>query len=347
MRFLTSLGTGNDLARSLGWGGSFDKRWTKEFSAMYKTLRRVAEAEALTMDCWQVSLARSNDEKEEWFQELPHAFEAKENEPGVQVGYSWNYVSVGMDAYAAYGFHHVRETKPWLAANRLMNQFWYGYYGVFGGWGCCTTPVGATAVLKVQDSSTQQGEWRQVELPKEVKAIVLLNVQSYAGGKNIWGKAYKAKDKKRGYQKPNWDDGLIEVVGLKGLWHTGMVLAGLTHGKRVAQGHAIRVELKGSENSDPGKVYMQLDGEPWVQKIPSKDSVSPFVVELHHAGKSRMLMNHLPLNGEELPLHEQVRPKQQQNQRGNKIPTEITKQKELQMEDIKQRENDIVSDNQV
>eukprot|EP01025_Chloroclados_australasicus_P017200 TRINITY_DN18754_c0_g2_i2.p2 TRINITY_DN18754_c0_g2~~TRINITY_DN18754_c0_g2_i2.p2 ORF type:complete len:163 (+),score=20.67 TRINITY_DN18754_c0_g2_i2:49-537(+) len=95
MRFLTSLGTGNDLARSLGWGGSFDKRWTKEFSAMYKTLRRVAEAEALTMDCWQVSLARSNDEKEEWFQELPHAFEAKENEPGVQVGYSWNYVSVG------------------------------------------------------------------------------------------------------------------------------------------------------------------------------------------------------------------------------------------------------------
>ena len=38
---------------------------------------------------------------------------------------AWNYISVGMDAKAAQGFHHLRDSKPSLAASRAANQFWW------------------------------------------------------------------------------------------------------------------------------------------------------------------------------------------------------------------------------
>ena len=37
-------------------------------------------------------------------------------------GRFWNYLSVGMDAEAAYGFHTLRESHSWAASSRLLNQ---------------------------------------------------------------------------------------------------------------------------------------------------------------------------------------------------------------------------------
>ncbi len=54
--------------------------------------------------------------------------------PGVRaVGLFWNYVSVGLDARAAYYFHDLRERKPHLASNRMANQFWYSFFGCTSG----------------------------------------------------------------------------------------------------------------------------------------------------------------------------------------------------------------------
>lgn len=40
------------------------------------------------------------------------------------VGMFWNYMSVGMDAAAAHGFHQLRESRPWAARGRITNQAW-------------------------------------------------------------------------------------------------------------------------------------------------------------------------------------------------------------------------------
>lgn len=46
---------------------------------------------------------------------------------------------MGLDAEAAYGFHKLREQRPWAASTRLANQAWYSFFSctsgetVFGG----------------------------------------------------------------------------------------------------------------------------------------------------------------------------------------------------------------------
>lgn len=65
-------------------------------------------------------------------------------------GLFYNYFSVGLDARAAYGFHHLRETRPWAAPSRLINQAWYAYFSCASGWFCCAPPLNTTANLKVR-----------------------------------------------------------------------------------------------------------------------------------------------------------------------------------------------------
>ena len=64
-------------------------------------------------------------------------------------GMFWNYFSVGMDAKAAYGFHSLREKRPWAASGRAMNQAWYGYYSLASGWFCAAPPLRNKATLQV------------------------------------------------------------------------------------------------------------------------------------------------------------------------------------------------------
>lgn len=55
------------------------------------------------------------------------------------------------------------------------------------------------------------GNWQPVTIPSNVKAIVLLNLQSYGGGRDIWGLADNHKDTQRGWKTPIFNDGMFEV----------------------------------------------------------------------------------------------------------------------------------------
>ena len=72
----------------------------------------------------------------------------------VQVkGLFWNYYSVGLDAQAAYGFHSLREKRPWAAPSRMINQGWYGYFSCTTGWFCNAPPVRNKICLKVTSAA--------------------------------------------------------------------------------------------------------------------------------------------------------------------------------------------------
>ncbi|KAG2440916.1 hypothetical protein HXX76_003769 [Chlamydomonas incerta] len=219
---------------------------------------------------------------------------------GVMGGMFWNYFSIGLDAKAAWSFHSLREEKPALASSRAANQFWYSAFSCTSGWFCCAQPLRAKVNLEVL-APGPRGEaagWQPVKIPKGVRALVVLNLQSYAGGRNLWGpNTSEAEEKKHGFKKPAYDDGLLEVVGLLSGWHAGLVMAskgGLLHAKRICQAAGVRVALSAPyvrADGEPSHCYMQLDGEPWKQDIPVKGADAPVRVEIVHAGVSRVLRN--------------------------------------------------------
>jgi hypothetical protein len=88
-----------------------------------------------------------------------------------------------------------------------------------------------------------------------------------------------------------------QVVGLKDAWHVGLVFTGLSHGSRLAQTSGVRLHVCGSASSD--RVYMQLDGEPWKQPVPTSDNDPPLLVRKTTSKKSevgtRVLVAFYPL----------------------------------------------------
>lgn len=49
-------------------------------------------------------------------------------------------------------------------------------------------------------------------IPASIKALVVLNLQSYAGGRDLFGLSTdEAKLRRKGFEKPIFNDGLLEV----------------------------------------------------------------------------------------------------------------------------------------
>lgn len=79
--------------------------------------------------------------------------------------------------------------------------------------------------LQVRDVD---GKWQAVRIPNSVKALVLLNLQSYGGGRDIWGLADSNKDTSRGWKTPIFNDGMFEVMSC-GLLDSCMVCTWCQH----------------------------------------------------------------------------------------------------------------------
>ncbi|XP_022755382.1 diacylglycerol kinase 7-like isoform X3 [Durio zibethinus] len=248
------LGTGNDLSRSFGWGGSFPFAWK---SAIKRTLQRATKGRICRLDSWHVVLQmpggvavnppHSLKVTEEC--QLDQTLEIEGDVPDkvkCYEGVFFNYFSIGMDAKVAYGFHHLRNEKPYLAQGPITNKIIYSSYSCTQGW--FLTPC-------ISDPSLS------------VRAVVALNLHNYGSGRNPWGNPKPEYLEKRGFVEAHADDGLLEIFGLKQGWHASFVMVELISAKHIAQAASIRLEIRGGEWKD---AYMQMDGEPWKQPM-SKD----------------------------------------------------------------------------
>jgi len=289
---IVPLGTGNDLSRTYKWGRTFKPKWIRNSSALYDHLKEMSDGVYKELDCWSVDVrAPSKD----YFDDLPYGLKANSEDGSTVTGCAWNYLSIGMDAQSAYGFHHLREAHPALASGRLINQFWYSFYGLKSGWFCCCNSLNPPLNQSIQiEILTKGDEWKKIEMPNSVKALVLVNLQSYAGGRNIWGRSkVSKKEAERGLTEPKLNDGLFEVVGFHTGWHTGFVMVGLAHCIRLGQGKAARIRAQRAKGDPAGEVqsmYVQIDGEPWKQRIPTSEG-EILAIDVVHNGCSSLLMN--------------------------------------------------------
>ncbi|KAK0571132.1 hypothetical protein LWI29_011531 [Acer saccharum] len=271
------LGTGNDLARSFGWGGSFPFAWK---SAVKKTLHRAGAGPICRLDSWHITMQVPSGE----VVDPPHSLKpteecsldqglATEGELPEKVnsyeGVFYNYFSIGMDAQVAYGFHHLRNDKPYLAQGPISNKLIYSGYSCTQGWfltPCMSDPSlrGLKNILRLYVKKVNCSEWEPIPVPKSVRAIVALNLHNYGSGRHPWGNLSPEYLEKKGFVEAHADDGLLEIFGLKQGWHASFVMVELISAKHIAQAAAVRLEIRGGEWSD---AYMQMDGEPWKQPM--------------------------------------------------------------------------------
>uniref|UniRef100_A0A0D9VLZ2 Diacylglycerol kinase n=1 Tax=Leersia perrieri TaxID=77586 RepID=A0A0D9VLZ2_9ORYZ len=262
------LGTGNDLARSFGWGGSFPFGWR---SAVKRYLSKAATAPTCRLDSWQTVVMMPDGD----IKELPYALKKVEpadclelcQENGTELpekascykGVFYNYLSIGMDAQVAYGFHHLRDEKPYLAQGPVANKLIYAGYSCTQGWFC--TPCTASPQLSV-------------------RSLVVLNLYNYGSGRHPWGDLKPDYLEKRGFVEAHSDDGLLEIFGLKEGWHASFVMAELIKAKHIAQAAAIKFEMRGGQWN---RAYVQMDGEPWKQPLLQEQST---IIEINKFGSS-------------------------------------------------------------
>lgn len=95
------LGTGNDLARVLGWGKGYENESIEEI------LTDVEHSQLSMLDRWQVK--------------VEHRRYLGLRRGGRQLTLN-NYMGIGCDAGVALNFHRQRESRPQLFRSRIINK---------------------------------------------------------------------------------------------------------------------------------------------------------------------------------------------------------------------------------
>ncbi|XP_053321248.1 diacylglycerol kinase iota isoform X4 [Spea bombifrons] len=223
------LGTGNDLARTLNWGGGY----TDE--PVSKILCHVEDGTIVQLDRWNLHVERNPDVLHEEIDDGTHK---------LPLNVFNNYFSLGFDAHVTLEFHESREANPEKFNSRFRNKMFY---------------AGAAFSDFLQRSSRDLSKHVKVVCdgtdltPKiqelKFQCIVFLNIPRYCAGTIPWGNPSDHRD----FEPQRHDDGYIEVIGFTMASLAALQVGG--HGERLHQCREVTLLTYKA-------IPMQVDGEP-------------------------------------------------------------------------------------
>uniref|UniRef100_A0A8C7DH42 Diacylglycerol kinase n=1 Tax=Oncorhynchus kisutch TaxID=8019 RepID=A0A8C7DH42_ONCKI len=219
------LGTGNDLARTLNWGGGY----TDE--PVSKVLCQVEDGSVVQLDRWNLQVERSLAQPEEGTQKLPlNVFN--------------NYFSLGFDANVTLEFHESREANPEKFNSRFRNKMFYAG-AAFSDFLQRSSRDLSKHVRVVCDGTDLTAKIQE----QKFQCIVFLNIPRYCAGTMPWGNTGDHRD----FEPQRHDDGCIEVIGFTMSSLAALQVGG--HGERLHQCREVTLTTFKT-------IAVQVDGEP-------------------------------------------------------------------------------------
>ncbi|XP_041851973.1 diacylglycerol kinase zeta-like isoform X1 [Melanotaenia boesemani] len=224
------LGTGNDLARTLNWGGGY----TDE--PITKILSHVEDGNIVQLDRWNVNVeanpeARPEERDEHQTDKLP-------------IDVFNNYFSLGFDAHVTLGFHESREANPEKFNSRFRNKMFYAGTA-FSDFLSGSSKDLAKHIKVVCDGTDLTAKVQEMKL----QCLLFLNIPRYCAGTTPWGHPSEHQD----FEPQRHDDGCIEVIGFTMTSLATLQVGG--HGERLHQCKEVTLTTYKS-------IPMQVDGEP-------------------------------------------------------------------------------------
>jgi len=228
------LGTGNDLARVLGWG----LKYVGDEHEVDDLLNDFQQAKVVPFDRWKVTVENTG-------------FFKKKLPP--KVLHMNSYVSVGCDAQVVLNFHKHRETTPSLFTSRIINKLMYFIYG--------SRDVIEAQCKNLHERLQLELDGQQIALP-QLEGIVVLNINSWCGGCKIWNVSETDDQHKASL----FNDGYLEVIGLYSALHIAKLQVNLAD--PIKLGRAKNITIRLNKTKQQKNCPMQVDGEPWEQSGP-------------------------------------------------------------------------------
>ncbi|RXM34379.1 Diacylglycerol kinase zeta [Acipenser ruthenus] len=309
------LGTGNDLARTLNWGGGY----TDE--PVSKILSHVEDGNVVQLDRWNLivepNLETNPDDKDDAsIDKLP-------------LDVFNNYFSLGFDAHVTLEFHESRGTvlyktftlrliAPFTGLDlqqlphmlQLLTCLWVLYLIVgveanpekfnsrfrnkmfYAGTALSDFLMGSSKDLAkhikvVCDGTDLTSKIQDLKL----QCLVFLNIPRYCAGTMPWGNPSEHHD----FEPQRLDDGCIEVIGFTMTSLAALQVGG--HGERLNQCQEVTLTTYKS-------IPMQVDGEPC--------KLSPSIIRISLRNQANMVQKtkrrtSIPLLNDQQPVPERLR----------------------------------------